>query len=438
MNSSSTDFWKERRVTVMGLGEFGGGIAAVKFLSDKGALINVTDLRDEESLKSSLQKIKNCSIQKLTLGQHDKSDFSNAEFVVVNPAVKPDNAYVGLAKNNNALITTELAVFLRHNLGRVIAVTGTNGKSTTSALIHSILSQTDNKCFLGGNIGGSLLDSLDEITSNDFVVLEISSFQLHWLREADINVDAEVAVVTNFHPNHIDWHGDMEEYRSAKQYLIESKNGLQKVVMSSLNKDCWNWKVYGQKIDYQDAQATLNILQCSTAIHSENLLAAITTTKSLGATNDQIQMGLNAFTPLPHRLETIGTFQGRQFVDDSQATTPESAIHALKSFDKPIVLLAGGKDKGADLKELAKAISEKVKAVVLMGETAFDLEGLLINSEILCFKAESFQKSFEMAWQLSSEGDIVLMSPGCASTDWFKNYKDRSDQFREFFIRLSD
>ena len=208
-----------QRATVMGLGRHGGGVGAARYLAEQGARVTVTDLADADALADSLDELAGAGIERFHLGGHREADFTEADLVVVNPAVRPDNPFVELARTAGARITSEIELFLDACPAPVIGVTGTTGKSTTAAMIAAALDAAGRRSWLGGNIGRSLLADLPRIRSDDWVVLELSSFQLHWLGE---NVRwPRLAVLTNFAPNHLDWHGSVEHYRQSKQRLLD-------------------------------------------------------------------------------------------------------------------------------------------------------------------------------------------------------------------------
>ncbi|MFQ5731409.1 MAG: Mur ligase family protein, partial [Planctomycetaceae bacterium] len=206
------------RVTVMGLGRFGGGVGAVQFLQRRGAAVTVTDVLPAEDLAESLAQIDVDALEALHVGGHVEKDFHAADAIVVNPAVRRNHPMLRVARDAGVPLTSEMNLFWRLRQGPVIGVTGSNGKSTTAALVHSILQADGWSVRLGGNIGGSLLPVVDEIGPNDWTVVELSSFQLHELDR--IPSSPEVAVVTNFAPNHLDWHGGLDEYCEAKQTIV--------------------------------------------------------------------------------------------------------------------------------------------------------------------------------------------------------------------------
>jgi len=454
--------YRNRRVTVMGLGRFGGGLGAVRFLAERGAKVIVTDIASEEDLAESLAELDGLPLNGMHLGGHREADFIEADLIVVNPAVKRDNEFLRLAEIAGVSLTSEMSLFFQHNPARTIGVTGSNGKSTTAAMIHSILQAAEMPSRLGGNIGRSLLPEVDTITADEWIVLELSSFQLADLDRLPVSPD--VAVVTNFSPNHLDWHGSLEEYRKAKQAILrwQTPDGI--AVINDAGADVASWTINGRRLvfgeeasrgrqpsdtfDDQPADTgrspvdAIDLSECLTlpGEHNRcNALAAASACMAIGVSCDAVRAGLKAFQPLPHRLEFVGEVAGRRFYNDSLATTPESGSAALAAFDRPVVLLAGGYDKQVDLGSLVDDIAKGVKAVALMGQTAWLLDEMLDErggrrvSRSIC---ESFESAFRWAFDQSSVGDIVLLSPGCASYDWFRNFADRGRRFVELVDAL--
>jgi UDP-N-acetylmuramoylalanine--D-glutamate ligase len=223
----------------MGLGHFGGGVAVARWLARRGATVVVTDLADENCLAASVADLDGESITRFRFSGHDEIDFREADLVVVNPAVRPGNRYVELARGHGAKITSEVELFLETCPARVIGVTGSNGKSTTAAMISAILEASGRKTWLGGNIGRSLLDHVDEMTDNDWVVMELSSFQL-WYLGRGVKMP-QVAVVTNCSPNHLNWHGSFEDYTAAKQRIIAEQTPADTAVLGVVGPQSAQW-----------------------------------------------------------------------------------------------------------------------------------------------------------------------------------------------------
>jgi UDP-N-acetylmuramoylalanine--D-glutamate ligase len=453
--------YRGQQVLVMGLGSFGGGTGAVRFLADRGATILITDTRPAEKLSDAMAEIGHIPNLQFKLGGHDEDDFRQADLIVVNPAVRPDNPFLEIARLAGVPLTSELNLFWQWNPAPVVAVTGSNGKSTTTALIHSVLQQFGQRTWLGGNIGRSLLPDVDQIRSEDIVVLELSSFQLTDLDR--LRVSPHVSVVTNFAPNHLDWHPSLEHYRWAKQTMLRWQSPTDTFVLNADDPDVSTWTGPGQRLlfglqDRNEAGAFADANRDAIvrfAGHSSSLrfsrwlklpgrhnlanaLAATCAAMQIGVSDDAIRRGLEQFQPLPHRLQWVADVAGRSFYNDSLATTPESATVALEAFDRPIILLAGGYDKHVDLSEMARAISARAKAVALMGQT-----GAILEEQIdptgecrVSPRFGTFREAFDWAVAQSSAGDVILLSPGCASYDWFRNFADRGQQFTQFVKSL--
>ncbi len=451
-----------RRVTVMGLGAFGGGVGAVQFLLNRGAIVTVADLRPAEELQESLAALASSPPQKLHLGPHDEADFRDAELIVVNPAIRRDHSLLQLADAGGVPLTSEMNLFWQHQPGRILAVTGSNGKSTTTALLHAMLAQSGRRVWLGGNIGRSLLPRVGEIQPDDLVVLELSSFQLTDLDR--LQASPHIAVITNFSPNHLDWHPDVDHYRWAKQTVLRWQNAGDSAVLNADDPDVCNWTGQGRRwlFGLADHRADGLFLRGDVAVlrlqNSEqsfplrdwvklpgehnlaNALAAAAAAIAAGASLGDVRRGLEVYEPLPHRLQFVAEVDGRRFYNDSLATTPESTIVALRSFDGPIVLLAGGYDKQVDLTAMATEIAGRAKAVALMGQTANRLREAIHQNQgthvSISPPHADFSSAFRWAWDQSSPGDVILLSPGCASYDWFQNFAHRGAQFVRFVEEL--
>lgn len=455
--------YRNLNVLVMGLGSFGGGLGVVRFLNDRGARITITDTRPSEKLTESLTELQSIDKLQFKLGAHDEADFRSADLIVVNPAIRRDHPYLQLAREAAVPLTSEINLFWQWNPAPVVAVTGSNGKSTTTAMIHTILQQSGRRIWLGGNIGISLLPVVGQIQAEDIVVLELSSFQLADLDR--LQVSPAVSVVTNFAPNHLDWHDSLEHYRWAKQTMLRWQRPTDAAVLNGDDADVRDWNCQGRRLFFgltdhgadgvfstQDGDAivrtdgkqqTLPIKQWLKLPGRHNLanaLAATCAALQVEASDEEIQRGLEQYQPLPHRLQWIADVHGRSFYNDSLATTPESAIVGLEAFERPVILLAGGYDKQVDLSEMAAAISRRAKAVALLGQTAGTIRELIDRNPVLtCLTSpefDSFEQAFHWAVAQSDPGDVVLLSPGCASYDWFRNFADRGQQFVELVEQL--
>ena len=470
-----------RRVTVMGLGTFGAGIAATQFFCRSGASVTVTDLRSETELADSLAQLDGLTSLRFQLGAHDERDFTQAELVVASPSVKPGNRFVALAASRGVPVTSEMRLFWQRCRAPIVGVTGSNGKSTTATLIRDVLQADGRKVWLGGNIGRSLLPCVEQIAPTDWVVLELSSFQLH-----DLDVDRRsphVAVVTNFTANHLDWHKTIEGYATAKQTIFRWQTSHD-VAVRRLSSIEANWPTVARNIwcgslGQRDADAmldeharNLSFVDESTSIvldecpglagphlRSAALLASATG-RSLNVSPTAIATAFQRFTGLPHRLQVVSNAGELQFVDDSASTTPESTIAALETTGRPTVLIVGGAEKGSDLGDLADAIVRRTRAVIVIGDVRKALvaavrerlprqPGLAEPTRCstkdqsaisLCadavMTADTLDEAVAAAIGQSAAGDAILFSPGFASGSMFRNFADRGLAFVDLVGRM--
>jgi len=458
--------FKDKRVTIMGLGRFGGGVAAAKYLASQGAQIAVTDLRTPEQLADSITQL-NSQASKTTwyLGDHPAEAFDGSEIVVVSPAVRPDNPSVEYCRSQGIVITSEIELFVRRNPATTIAVTGSNGKSTTCQLIHDLLETNvdeSRRIWLGGNIGRSLLPSLKEIRSTDFVVIELSSFQLHQLRGSGFR--PHVAVVTGLTPNHLDWHPDLSHYISSKQVVLASQRSADAAVLPD---ELDHWPVRGRclrfglsdggedgvyiedgslivRVDNMETAERITLNSALRGNHNRrNLTAAVAAVRMALERLPKLHPAIQRFRGLPHRMQIVCQAAGRVFIDDSSSTTPESTIAALTSVSAKCILIAGGGDKGVDLNPLGKKIAERTKRVITIGATADSLANAVFSATSdkvasTVIQAADFVSAFEHAVELTSPGDIVLLSPGCSSHGWFNDFRERGHAFARLAKKWCD
>lgn len=421
-----------KRVTVMGLGRHGGGVAAARYLAEQGALVTVTDQADAEALRESLEALSNVPLADVFVGAHRKEDFARAEIVVVNPAVRLDHPLLRLAEYSGAVLTSEIVLFANACPARIVGVTGSNGKSTTAAMLAAILEADARRTWLGGNIGGSLLAELPRMTADDWVVLELSSFQLaRWPVEAR---SVDVAVVTNCTPNHLDWHETFADYAQAKQQLLRAQAPGSLAV---LNRDCpevntWASLVRGRLLDFI-ADERIPRLAVPGAHNRHNARLAATAAQGLRCSETAIHRALAEYRGLGHRLELVATVGGLRFYNDSQATTPESTIAALRAFDAPVWLLVGGYDKGCDLAPLARELARRARGTAIYGAVRSKLHALVAGAsprgEITC--CETLAEGYAFCVERASASDVIVLSPACASFDQFRDYAHRAECFQQ-------
>ena len=452
-----------KTVLVMGLGRFGGGIDVVKFAHSAGAKVIVTDLALAEQLSDSLNQLQDLDGIEFHLGSHAPADFEQADIVVANPAVPGDNKFLQIAHRANRFVTSQISIFFELCPAKIIGITGANGKSTTTALtahllkntIYDIRYTTYAHVWLSGNIGNQpLLTTIEKINPDDLVVLELSSFQLEQL--AEIQKAPDVALLTNLTPNHLDRHGTFANYCAAKENIFEFQkpkdNSNAVSIFNAEDKIAAGWfEKYKNDpgricIKFSADDVGDELRRCFALpgrANLSNLAAAMAVARLYDITDDDIKNALPVFKALPHRLELVEIINGISWYNDSKATTPEGAITALEAFDQPIIIIAGGYDKNIPFDELGEKIAGKAKAAILIGTTApkiarsiqnnnMSLRAKRSNLQSINTKIElvnSLAESVQLANQLAVTGDVVLLSPACASYDMFENYEQRGREF---------
>ncbi|MEX0937090.1 MAG: UDP-N-acetylmuramoyl-L-alanine--D-glutamate ligase [Pirellulales bacterium] len=418
------------RVTVMGLGRHGGGVGVVRYLAERGARVTVTDLQPADALTDSLGAVADLPIERYRLGGHDPGDFETADCVVVNPAVPPGHPLLRLARSRGVPVTTEIDLLLDGCPTRLAAVTGSNGKSTTCAMLAEILRADGRPCHLGGNFGISLLPHVDTMHREDWVVLELSSFQLARLSRSTRGAD--VAIVTGCTPNHLDWHGTLDEYVRAKQRILTAQSTDSLAILCDHDPRLREWMplVRGRLLSLRD-DAPLDGLGVPGLHNRQNARLAATAAEAIGCTRQAIARALHEFPGLPHRLGCIGEVQGRQFYDDSKSTTPEATAVALETLAGRTWLLAGGHDKGADLELIAGALARHGAGACFFGAAADRLTVAAAQhaSRAPVSRKKTLSEALHWCWQRSQPGDRILLSPGCASFDQFRDYVHRAEVF---------
>lgn len=423
---------RNQRATVMGLGHFGGGVAAARWLARNGAVVTVTDTADAAALADSLAALQGEPIAAFHLGAHREEDFRHADLLVVNPAVRPENPFLQLARESSVRVTSEIELFMDACPARIVGVTGSNGKSTTAAMTAALLD-----AWLGGNIGGSLLDRLDEIAADDWVVLELSSFQL-WHLSADAKLP-HVAIVTSCTPNHLDWHGSLAHYAAAKQRILTGQSPADVAVLNTHDAEVSTWQhLVRGRCAVPVPLADLPPLAVPGEHNRLNAACAAAAALAVGCDAAAVDRGLRAFRGLPQRLELCATIDGRRFYNDSTATTPESSIAALRSLDEPIWLLAGGRSKGFDFGPLAAAIVARAQGAAFFGSVRNDLQAA-VTARLPGFSSTataSLDDALAWCWEQSRPGDAIVLSPCCASTDQFRNFRHRGEHFVELVVEL--
>ncbi len=448
----------------MGLGLFGGGVGVAQFLARQGAHVTVTDLRNADELSPSIKQLEDLPIL-YNLGEHNEADFVDIDMVIVNPAVPKDSKFLNVARNNHVPIDTEMNIFFKLCPAPIIGITGSNGKSTTTTLIGKMLQQTQRTTWMGGNIGKSLLTHIEEIKPSDIVVVELSSFQLEEL--INIKKSPHISILTNISPNHLDRYPNMDAYIQAKKGIVLYQKPEDYTILNYDDSELRKWeKECKGRVLWYSAKNTLtngafvksnNIVlsvdgqnirvPCLSnarihGIHNlQNILAASCAAYLVGARSSHIEQIVTTFSGLEHRLEFIREVKGVRYYNDSKATTPESTIAAITAFSVPVILIAGGYDKGSNFEEFARVCARHTKTIILIGKTAKKIKELILQNEGTqgmpsIFISNTFHEAFQQAEVAAKSGDTVLLSPACASYDMFRNYEERGRQFKNMVQAL--
>ncbi len=442
----NADFLKGKSVLIMGLGVFGGGVDCAKFASRLAKKVIITDKADGKKLVDSIKELQNSKNIEFHLAGHNTENFTQADVIIVNPAVDEANPYIEAAKSKNKLITSQMEIFFQLCRAKIVAITGSNGKSTTAALTAHLLKNIKyGEVFLSGNIGNlPLLESLDSIKKNDLVVLEISSFQLEQL--ARIKKSPFIGCITNIAPNHLDRHKTMENYCNAKENIFRFQKSGDVAVLNAYDEKCLEWFKKYKKTDRKcylfdreklDGRLT-SVFKLPGRANRENLAAAVTIAHHFGLTDEQLIEPTGSFVSLPHRLQLVAAINGVRYYNDSIATTPESTVVGIKAFSEPKILIAGGYDKGLDFDKMAEAVSDKLKALILIGQTADKIERSFrkTGKPATIYQAGSLAEAVKKSAEISAAGDIVLLSPACASYDMFVNFVQRGNMFAQLVKQL--
>ncbi len=422
---------------ILGLGTFGGGLGAARHLVRQGHDVLITDLRSEGELARPLAELRpeiDAGRITLRLGEHNESDAKSCELLVVNPAIKKpwENRFVRAAQTAGVRVTTEIALALDalpESCTR-IGITGSAGKSTTSAMIHAGLAAAARTAHLGGNIGGSLLDRIGTIAKTDTVVVEVSSAQLWWLdqpRALQSDRWFDAAVVTNFAENHLDWHGDMPNYAACKQVLTRRLSREAAAVLGATVADFPT----AARLIPPCADADVPGLAVPGEHNRNNARLALAACGAVGADTRRAADGIAAFPGLPHRLQFVREHRGVRYFNDSKSTTPDATRLAVDALPGGrLHLIVGGSDKGADLSPIAQ-LKRRVRSLLCIGATGETIAALAGVKPV-----GTIESAIAIAADAAEPGDVVLLSPGCASFDQFRSFEHRGERFAELVDSL--
>jgi UDP-N-acetylmuramoylalanine--D-glutamate ligase len=444
---------KSKKVLVIGLGKT--GIATARFLRERGAEAVLTDERPFSEFKGALGALAElCEVR-----PHAPEAIKKMDLIIPSPGVPPTNVLLAEASKRGIPVLSEVEVAFRFLRIPMIAITGTNGKTTTTTLLGKVLSGSDRKVFVGGNIGDPLIGYVNGPQKEGLAVVELSSFQLLYTER----FKPHVAILLNATYDHIDYHGSFEEYRAAKEriFLNQEEGDL-----AILNADEPVSQPLSRRIradvrffssrsavtqgifldggvlrrrDPLQGEETypLEMIKVPGLHNVENVMAVVLAARFCGSSREEVVREVKSFRGIAHRIEFAGEKSGVVFYDDSKGTNVGAVIRAVESFSKPIILLLGGRDKGGDFESLSHLLQERVKEVVIFGEARERIREK-INGFARTTLAWSLKEAVKIAYSRASQGDVVLLSPGCSSFDEFSNYAERGRVFQETVRGLSD
>ena len=444
-----------KKVAIIGMGV--SNIPLLDYLQNLKANVTVFDKREIDKIdKTAIDKILNYCMG-MSFGKDYLSKLNGFDIIFRSPSCRPDTEELVAEQNRGALVTSEIEMLMKLTPATVIGVTGSDGKTTTTSLIYEIVKEKGYKCFLGGNIGIPLFTKVSEMTPEDIVILELSSFQL-----MDMDISPKISVITNVTPNHLDIHKSYEEYIESKANIFKFQNENNILVLNYDNDITRDFAKRAEgKVTFFSSKTKLDngiifddgiIKSCEDGIrrhiinsknihlkgvhNCENICAAIAATSSLVDVETQIK-AISNFTGVEHRLEFIKELDGVKWYNDSIASSPTRTIAGLNSFDEKIVLIAGGYDKHLDYTPIAKPILEHVSTLILLGATSKKIYSA-VNAELEAqgktldiYQCDSLEQTVETAYKTATKGEVVLFSPASASFDMFKNFADRGNKFKE-------
>jgi UDP-N-acetylmuramoylalanine--D-glutamate ligase len=449
------DFIKGKKTAVVGIGVSNRPL--INFLLELNAQITAFDKKEEKELGEIASQLKNKGVR-LELGMNYFEKLHGFDVIFKTPSMRIDSPALLHAKQENTYITSEMEEFVKYCPAKIYGITGSDGKTTTTTIIYNILSEQGYKTWVGGNIGTPLFSSIEKIKKSDRVVLELSSFQL-----MTMTVSPEIALITNLSPNHLDMHKSLEEYLEAKKNIYkyqfpedtlvlnednEITNSLDcealcKVIKFSRKNKILEGAYYSNGILYVYGKEVckLNEIKLMGMHNVENFLAAFASVYD-DASIESMRKTAVSFTGVEHRCEFVREIEGIKYYNDSIASSPTRTLAGLKAFDQKVILIAGGYDKKLSFEILAKEGISKIKVLILVGNTKFKIKKAFddvikqTKIELPIIVSDTFEEAVIKANQIASKGDIVTLSPACASFDLFSNFEVRGNKFKELVNNL--
>ena len=450
---------KGKRLLVVGLGK--SGVASAQFLAARGARVTVSDTRTQNELKTQIPALLDRGISVET-GGHGERTFRDQDLIVVSPGVPSDLPQLVRARGQGIPVIGEIELAARFLRGKIVAITGSNGKTTTTTLCGEVIASASQRTLVGGNIGTPVILLVDDSTEDTVNVIEVSSFQLETIE----TFHPHIAVVLNITPDHLDRHGSMEAYTAAKARIVENQNASD---YSLLNLDdersaglrsrskaqlCWftrkqqlsgdqtgtftrDGQIYWRDGMHEQAIMAASEIPLKGAHNIENVLAAVAVGRLCGCDAVTIANVVRKFKAVEHRLQYIATIAGVEYYNDSKATNVDATIKAIESFPGNIHLILGGKDKDSDYTLMNHLLRERVKRVYTIGSAAEKIRAhVQLAAEVLACK--TLDAAVDRAHNLAKSGDVVLLAPACSSFDQFENYEHRGRTFRALVERFAD
>ena len=448
--------FKDENILVVGLAT--SGIPTVKTLLELGAKVTVHDMKSKDQLMDIIMEIDNKSVNYI-LGKHP-DEISNYNYIILSPGVPMDIPFIKEAINQNIVVMGELELAYQLCKGSFIAITGTNGKTTTTALTGEIFKNAALESYIVGNIGVAAITKALTASEKAIMVTEVSSFQL----ESIIDFKPQIAAILNITPDHLNRHKTMNNYTNAKANVFLNQGTDDFIIINADNEITYDLRckakskvilfsriqkldigafVHDNNIVYSHNGKDLIVicgvdeLKIPGAHNLENALAAVAISVCAGINSEVIALTLRSFMGVEHRLEYVDKLNDITFINDSKGTNPDASIKAIEAMNTPIILIAGGMDKGSNFEEFIKAFNGKVKHMVLIGETADKMkeaaENLSFHNTIIL---KNMEEAVEMSYKLASKGDTILLSPACASWDMYQNFEDRGRHFKSCVNKL--
>ncbi len=458
---------KNKRVLVVGLGR--SGVAAAFFLQERGAKVTVSDSKSEIQLQSEISALLDRGVS-IETGRHGERTFRDQNLIVVSPGVPTDQPNLQHARTLGIPVIGEVELAFRFLQGKVLAITGSNGKTTTTTLVGEILAESGKKTLVGGNIGTPVISLAGKSSADGLVVLEISSFQLETIEQ----FRPWISAILNITPDHLDRHHTFQAYADAKARVFENQRAAGAgenqttgdfVVLNADDPACVALKdnvkasllwfsrkqplannadgayLKGDEIIFRQNGKEQTVLSrgdihLKGAHNLENVLAAVAMTMVAGCAPQQVRQAVNEFRAVEHRLELVTAINGVSFYNDSKATNVDATVKALESFPGNVHIILGGKDKGSDYTVLTPLLRERARRAYLIGAAAEKIASQIQGATPL-EKSGTLERAVRQAFDAANPGDVVLLAPACASFDQFENYEQRGRIFKELVMALA-